>query len=77
LGIASSTITGDYVNQGRRGKPSGHGCRPTVGQKVDDASLLQIADHRAVALATLESPVNDADYAWGYDRWQDVTSTYS
>ena len=63
LDIAGTTIPRDDLDRGSRGKPRGNSCRLAVGQQTDDATPLQIADDRAVALPPLERPVIDADHA--------------
>ena len=62
LYISCTTIPRDDSDRGPCGEPSGNRCCLTIGQQIDDAASLQIADDRSVLLTTLERPVIDTDY---------------
>jgi hypothetical protein len=76
LDIAGTTITGDHLDRWPCSKPSGNGWRFAIRQKLDDATSLQITDDRAIAMATLEGPVIDADDAGGYHWWRHLTPNH-
>lgn len=63
LRIGSGPITSHDFHPGVLIKPSRNRVRPPIRQKIDDAPTFEIADDRAVAAATTERPVVDADDA--------------
>ena len=64
LDVACATIAGDDADRGVRGEPGGDCCCLAIRQDVDDATLFQIADDRAVAVAALPGPVIDPHHPW-------------
>ena len=63
LRIGSGPITSDDVHPGVLIEPSRHRVSGPIRQEIDDAPTFEIADDRAVAAATTERPVIDADDA--------------
>jgi len=59
--ISAIAISGDAFNAGVVTEPSFNGGRRAIGQKVDHATPLEIADQRAVPLPFAPSPIIDAD----------------
>jgi len=56
LDVTYATIARDDADRGMLGKPSGDCYCLATGQQIDDATLFQIADDRAVVVAALPGP---------------------
>ncbi len=63
LGVGPGAITGDHLDAGVVPQPCRERRRLAVRQEVDHAPLLEVDQHRAVALASSPRPVVDAEDA--------------
>jgi len=64
------TVAGNHFDAGMRLEPLFKRCGTTLGQQIDWASLFQIEQDRAVALAFAEREIIDPEHARRHGRWR-------
>ena len=63
VGVGAGAVTGDHLDARVALEPAGQGRGRAVGQEVDDAVPLKVAEDGAVALPTPPRPVVDTEHA--------------
>jgi hypothetical protein len=67
VGIGAGPIARDNLNAGMLAQPRRQRARFAIRKQVNNPALLEIAQDRAVALATPPRPIIDPEHAWGLD----------
>ena len=68
VSIGASTVPGDDLNPGPTAQALGNCCCFPVKQQIDHLILLQVPQHRAVAVPALPGPIIDSQHP--ESRWR-------
>ena len=63
ISIGAGPVTRDDLDAMMPAKPRGQSPGVAIGQEIDDAALLEVAQDRAVALAAAPGPIIDPEHA--------------
>ena len=77
LGVDAGPIAADDLDPRPVGQPAGEGLGAAIRQEVDHTPAFEIAQDRAVALATTPGPIIDPEDPWGMDEMLSAGSDHA